>query len=574
MITSAFAHQSRGSPTKRTLVLTLATTLGVGLFLTGCSPDTAVEPSARANAPELAELASSAGCRYSDNQATKTRTVTSACRNTGVRVPKGWSVRVQRSDQQTKPRAGAGTPRVDPKSITTMSITTIPNPDAAYLSTTNKVDISSLADFSTHTSVSNGTQTFSFSTTMEKRQVPGSWGTWSSPPESESATPAVLFTQGVNSLTLSLTRPASIVGFELETNSFDVFTFTVDFYAGAVLLGSVIQDISGNAGARLLAGRSDGALIDGAIVSVSGDPGGFAIAQLRYSPNNSWAARAPVPTGRRGIAVATANGILYAIGGTNSAGAAVVGNQGYNPSTNTWSPKARLPAARQNGNGAATISGNIYVAGGQNAAGTLTRTLYRYNATTNVWSTRASMPVVGGCGGSAVISGRLYVFSGCTRSSTGVQVRARLLHRYTPGTNSWATLRAAPAVHSRPAVAAIRGRLYVIGGNSGTGGSTNRVDVYNPASNTWATVASMPTVRAAMAGVAAAGKIYVIGGRNGTTYLRTVQAYDPVANSWAARAPLPTARAELGAGVISGLIYAVGGLNGSGVLATNERYIP
>lgn len=570
MITSAFTHQSRRSPTQHTLRLTLALTVSVGMFLAGCSEDTALEPE-QAQAPEVevAELSTSAECSYSDDQITKIRTVTSGCSNTEVTVPQGWSLRVQRSDQPTKPRAEAAAPRfgVD-------GITTIPNPDAAYLSTTNKIDISSLAEFSTHTSVSDGLQTISFSTTMEKRQVPGSWLTWSSPPEAESATPPVLYTMGVNSLTLTLSRPASVVGFELETASFDVFTFTVDLYSGAQLVGSVVQDIEGNAGARLLAGRSDGPLIDRAEVSVSGDPGGFSIAQLRYSPNDSWAALAPLPAGRRGMAVATANRLLFAIGGNNSAGAAVRTVQAYDPMTNTWSAKAQLPSARQSMNGAATITGSIYVAGGQDATGALTRTLYRYNSATNVWTTRANMPVVGGCGGSAVISGKVYVFSGCTRSSTGTQIGARLLHRYTPSTNSWATLRIAPAVHIQPAVVATGGKLYVIGGNSASGGATNRVDVYDPASNTWTTKASMPTVRAAMAGAVVAGKIYVIGGRNGTTFLRTVQVYDPMANSWATRASMPTARAELGAGVLSGLIYAVGGRNVSGVLGVNERYIP
>ena len=90
----------------------------------------------------------------------------------------------------------------------------------------------------------------------------------------------------------------------------------------------------------------------------------------------------------------------------------------------------------------------MYLAGGQDAAGALTRTFYAYNANTNVWSTQAAMPAYGACGGSAVISGRIYVFSGCTRSSTGAQIDARLLHRYNPATNTWTTLKSAPVTTS------------------------------------------------------------------------------------------------------------------------------
>ena len=60
------------------------------------------------------------------------------------------------------------------------------------------------------------------------------------------------------------------------------------------------------------------------------------------------------------------------------------------------------------------------------------------------------MPVFSGCGGSGVISGKLYVDSGCTRTATGPQTAAALLHRYDPVANTWTTLPGAPAVHVQP----------------------------------------------------------------------------------------------------------------------------
>jgi N-acetylneuraminic acid mutarotase len=272
-----------------------------------------------------------------------------------------------------------------------------------------------------------------------------------------------------------------------------------------------------------------------------------------------WTARAALPSARRRSAVAAANGLLYAIGGFNSAGTAVKSVVAFNPSTNTWSTKAPLPAARQGFTAAAAIGGTIYLAGGKDAAGALTRTLYAYNSSSNTWSTRANMPVASACGGSAVISGKLYVFSGCTRSST----------------NLWTALHSAPAVHIDPAIGVISGRLYVVAGNDGVAGvATRRLDVYDPATNTWSTKAAIPTARTAPAGAAIGGKLHVIGGRNGGTYLNTVEAYDPVTDSWAARPAMPTPRSGLGVGVISSLLYAVGGGNGTSVLARNERYTP
>jgi N-acetylneuraminic acid mutarotase len=291
----------------------------------------------------------------------------------------------------------------------------------------------------------------------------------------------------------------------------------------------------------------------------------------------AWAARRPLPLARSRHAAGVASGLLYAIGGLNNAGTALTSVVAYNPSTNLWSNRASLPAARRGwgGNGAATIGTTIYVAGGNDAAGALTRTLLAYNASTNTWSARAQMPVFSGCGGSAVIGGRLYVFSGCTRTGTGPQVAAGLLHRYNPATNTWTALRTAPAVHATPAVGVIAGRLHVVGGNNAASVATNRLDVFDPATNSWSTQASMPTARTGMTGAVVGGKFYVIGGRNTAgTPLSTVEAYDPATNSWTTRASMPTARAGLAAGVISNLVYAIGGRNATSAVATNERLAP
>jgi N-acetylneuraminic acid mutarotase len=297
---------------------------------------------------------------------------------------------------------------------------------------------------------------------------------------------------------------------------------------------------------------------------------------VRFTTSSgSWTTRTALPSARRGLAAATASGLLYAIGGANSAGTALKTVQMYNPSTNSWTTKVSLPVARQSGNGATHISGTIYLPGGQDAAGVITRTLYAYKISTNTWSTKTNMPVFSGCGGSGVISGKLYVYSGCTRTATGSQTAAALLHRYDPVANSWTTLPGAPAVHVQPAVTVVGGKLYVAGGNAGGGAVTGRVDVYNPGTNSWATIPSMRTPRVASAGGLVGGKLYVVGGRNGSTYYNTVEVYDPLTNSWTSAAGMPTTRGALGVGVISGALYAIGGRNAATTaLNANERLTP
>ena len=295
---------------------------------------------------------------------------------------------------------------------------------------------------------------------------------------------------------------------------------------------------------------------------------------IKRGAAGAWVSRTSMPTARRALAVAVASGSSYAIGGANASGTVLRTVQAYNPTTNGWTTKASIPAARQGGNGAVTINGVVYLAGGEDASGALARTLYAYNTSTNAWSTRAPMPTYGACGGSAVIAGRVYVFSGCTRSSTGSSINAGLLHRYNPAMNTWTTLPPAPMTHFRPVVAAIGGKLYVVGGNNASGTAMRRVDMYDPETNIWVTRRAIPTARMNAGAATLGGKLYVVGGRSGTAYLNTVEAYDPVTNAWTSRPAMPTARAALGVSAAGGFLYALGGRNATAALAVVERFTP
>ncbi|HDR4422857.1 TPA: hypothetical protein QCU60_004345 [Bacillus cereus] len=164
------------------------------------------------------------------------------------------------------------------------SFTQITLPDAAYTSSTTKIDISSIPEFSDVGSISDGIQTVTFSTPMERRQVPNSWATWSSPPFSENPIPPVLFTQGATTLTMTLSVPSRIFGFELEPDQFAPFEFTAVFLSGGTPVGSITQTVEGQAGARLFAAEIDCTCpaIDEVMVAGGDD---FSIAQVRYLPD-------------------------------------------------------------------------------------------------------------------------------------------------------------------------------------------------------------------------------------------------------------------------------------------------
>jgi hypothetical protein len=172
-------------------------------------------------------------------------------------------------------------PRTVAQDVQPTAISPIPNPDQAYLDATTKIDISQLNSGSLYNSITDGTLTVTFSNPVEKLgPVPDGWATWSSPPESESANPDVLYREG-NNLTMILSSPVTIFGFELEPFFFGLQNITVDFYNNNTLLDSIFRMVNGNAGARLIALESTPPDLPINRVVITA-PDQFAIAQVRY----------------------------------------------------------------------------------------------------------------------------------------------------------------------------------------------------------------------------------------------------------------------------------------------------
>jgi hypothetical protein len=166
----------------------------------------------------------------------------------------------------------------------TAAFTAFSTPVAKYVNNTCAIDLSAIPDFTSVTSVTGCGVTVTFSTPMEKRTVPDSWATWGSPPDTEGASPAILYSAGITDVTLTYSNKNRRVGVEAEPNPFEVHTFSATFRNRAgVIRGTISRDIDGNAGARLLAaqvGRTKVQKIKTLEVASDVD---FAIAQIRVS---------------------------------------------------------------------------------------------------------------------------------------------------------------------------------------------------------------------------------------------------------------------------------------------------
>jgi hypothetical protein len=138
------------------------------------------------------------------------------------------------------------------------------------------------ANFSTTSSLTDGLETLTFSSTLDVRTVPGGgWATWNSPPAVESATPKVLAGIGLTTLTITLAPARNTFGFELEPNGPGTFALTVTFFNGGTTLGSVPLTINSSSGA-LVAAASSGTPITSVVITSPSGAGGFAMAQFRY----------------------------------------------------------------------------------------------------------------------------------------------------------------------------------------------------------------------------------------------------------------------------------------------------
>lgn len=188
-----------------------------------------------------------------------------------------------------------------------------------------------------------------------------------------------------------------------------------------------------------------------------------------------------------------------------------------------------------------------------------------------VWRTAAPAPTKRAEVGTAAVRDKIYMVGGFERPSFSNVMDLAVtpsLEEYDPSTDRWTSKTPMPVGLHHVGVGVVEGRLYVIGGYKHVGlnvwNPVATVYAYDPATDTWVERAAMPTARGALSVTVHEGKLYAIGGYDRTANSAAVEVYDPARNFWASRAPLPTPRDHLATATVSGKVYAIGGrLNGN-----------
>jgi len=186
--------------------------------------------------------------------------------------------------------------------------------------------------------------------------------------------------------------------------------------------------------------------------------------------------------------------------------------------------------------------------------------------------------------GAAAIRERIYVVGGNVRKYEatnsaerfGAQADIRLCSRY-PGRICWATL--PPMAYPRCGVSTsvITSRLYVSGGMT-TNGIFSTVERFDPALGTWELLqALLPRLNFTTAVLR--DRLFVCGGRaanDGKKVLTSVECYDPDTDTWEESTPMLNARCGAKAASISGCLYVFGGFASEehAPLTSTERFDP
>lgn len=244
----------------------------------------------------------------------------------------------------------------------------------------------------------------------------------------------------------------------------------------------------------------------------------------------------------------------------------------FDPTANTWTRLAPMPAMNNTGRGGVTHSGfatdgtDIYFAGGytSNSAGTGqlygTKEVWKYTVATNTYTRLPDLPNIRSAGQLEYLNGRLHYIGGTNVTRTS-DVGGHYVLSLDDLATGWTTLATVPNPRHHAGSVVHNGKIYYIGGQHGHDQALvteDDVHAYDPATNTWALVAIMPRPRGhiAEATFVWGDQIFILGGEIAHgNHVKDAVAYNPVTNKWTTFTSFPVTRSSGVAYHVNGVIY-------------------
>lgn len=278
-----------------------------------------------------------------------------------------------------------------------------------------------------------------------------------------------------------------------------------------------------------------------------------------------WREAAPMAAARAFAAAAGSSETLYVAGGAGLTGP-VSDFSAYDAIGDIWRPLPSMPVGRQNFGMTAAADGGVYISGGfvdDDAGGSRARDFWRYDLQSAVWVQLPDMPAERARHGMAAVGGRIYVIGGEGDNASRVMV-------FDIAERQWSDLGAdLPGARTDIAVTVRDGAVLVIGGRM-SGAATARVDVLEPGgAPRWRLGPALPSPRAEGAAANVGGVLHFAGGR-GNDPMRTFANHYVLldgAAAWTEGPALPLPRVGAAAGAAAGAFVVAGGSGGSGLFS-------
>jgi N-acetylneuraminic acid mutarotase len=131
---------------------------------------------------------------------------------------------------------------------------------------------------------------------------------------------------------------------------------------------------------------------------------------------------------------------------------------------------------------------------------------------------------------------------------------------------SWTMKAPIPLARNEVALAAVGGKIHVIGGGVNNVAGTYH-DEYDPAIDRWRPRAPLPLGLDHIGTTVLNGKIYTVGGFTASVHKDAqphVLEYDPAADKWRSLSPLKSGLGSVAVAMLDGKIHAVGGAHTAG----------
>ncbi|HPI36658.1 MAG TPA: T9SS type A sorting domain-containing protein [Ignavibacteriaceae bacterium] len=285
--------------------------------------------------------------------------------------------------------------------------------------------------------------------------------------------------------------------------------------------------------------------------------------------STTWTSTTSAPNSFGRMVAGVIGDYIYVFTGQNSTSLALA----YHIPTKTWINST--PCSAPGYNAAYCVArGELYKLSGSGSINVFEKFTPDNNGT-GVWSNLTSpATTLLAAQNSIVFDGNDFIYASSADYSTPT---TSYFGRYSVSSDTWTMLTGAPQPKRYAGMAAVQGKIYLIGGLVPTGVDPKACQVYDPATSAWSAIAPTPEdINFSKWSVTSDGTyIWLIGsggGYSGYSSSNKVYFYDPTANTWTLESLLPAEKGlALGLFMIghNKLFWGGGNTGGAGTAYTN-----